>query len=202
MLISNFGKKILQIGLGVGVPAVTTFALLSRPLSAMAASPSSIYDFTAKDIDGNDVSLSKYAGHVCIIVNVASKWGKTAVNYKQLVALQKEYAEAAGLRILAFPCNQFGSQEPGTDAEIKAFATNKGVEFDKGFDFFSKIDVNGSNAHPLWDYLKKKQGGTLTNAIKWNFSKFVIDKEGQPVARFSPMDDPIPKVEESIKKFF
>jgi len=73
MLISNFGKKILQIGLGVGVPAVTTFALLSRPLSAMAASPSSIYDFTAKDIDGNDVSLSKYAGHVCIIVNVASK---------------------------------------------------------------------------------------------------------------------------------
>lgn len=202
MLISNFGKKILQIGLGVGVPAVTTFALLSRPLSAMAASPSSIYDFTAKDIDGNDVSLSKYAGHVCIIVNVASKWGKTAVNYKQLVALQKEYAEAAGLRILAFPCNQFGSQEPGTDAEIKAFATNKGVELDKGFDFFSKIDVNGSNAHPLWDYLKKKQGGTLTNAIKWNFSKFVIDKEGQPVARFSPMDDPIPKVEESIKKFF
>jgi len=201
MLISNFGKKILQIGLGVGVPAVTTFALLSRPLSAMAASPSSIYDFTAKDIDGNDVSLSKYAGHVCIIVNVASKWGKTAVNYKQLVALQKEYAEAAGLRILAFPCNQFGSQEPGTDAEIKAFAANKGVEFDKGFDFFSKIDVNGSNAHPLWDYLKKKQGGTLTNAIKWNFSKFVIDKQGQPVARFSPMDDPIPKVEESIKKF-
>merc|ERR1712062_695977 len=73
MLISNFGKKILQIGLGVGVPTVATFALLSRPLSAMAASPSSIYDFTAKDIDGNDVSLSKYAGHVCIIVNVASK---------------------------------------------------------------------------------------------------------------------------------
>jgi len=202
MLISNFGKKILQIGLGVGVPTVTSFALLSRPLSAMAASPSSIYDFTAKDIDGNEVSLSKYAGHVCIIVNVASKWGKTPVNYKQLVALQKEYAEAAGLRILAFPCNQFGSQEPGTDAEIKAFAENKGVEFDKGFDFFSKIDVNGSNAHPLWNYLKKKQGGTLTNAIKWNFSKFVIDKEGQPVARFSPMDDPIPKVEESIKKFF
>jgi len=202
MLISNFGKKILQVGLGVGVPTVTSFALLSKPLSAMAASPSSIYDFTAKDIDGNEVSLSKYAGHVCIIVNVASKWGKTPVNYKQLVALQKEYAEAAGLRILAFPCNQFGSQEPGTDAEIKAFAEHKGVEFDKGFDFFSKIDVNGSNAHPLWNYLKKKQGGTLTNAIKWNFSKFVIDKEGQPVARFSPMDDPIPKVEESIKKFF
>ena len=111
-----------------------------------------------------------------------------------------QYAEADGLRILAFPCNQFGSQEPGTNEEIKAFAAAKGVEFGKGFDFFAKIDVNGKNAHPLWDYLKKKQGGTLTDAIKWNFSKFVIDKEGQPVARFSPMDDPIPKVEEAIKK--
>ena len=111
-----------------------------------------------------------------------------------------QYAEVDGLRILAFPCNQFGSQEPGTNEEIKAFAAAKGVEFGKGFDFFAKIDVNGKNAHPLWDYLKKKQGGTLTDAIKWNFSKFVIDKEGQPVARFSPMDDPIPKVEEAIKK--
>ena len=117
-----------------------------------------------------------------------------------MVALQKKYAETDGLRILAFPSNQFASEEPGTNEEIKAFAAAKGVEFDKGFDFFAKIDVNGKNAHPLWDYLKKKQGGTLTDAIKWNFSKFVIDKEGQPVARFSPMDDPIPKVEEAIKK--
>ena len=112
-----------------------------------------------------------------------------------------KYAEAEGLRILAFPCNQFGNQEPGTDAEIKVFAEKKGVVWDKGFDFFSKIDVNGNNAHPLYNYLKKKQGGTLTNAIKWNFTKFVVDKEGQAVARFSPMDDPIPKVEESIKKY-
>ena len=103
---------------------------------------------------------------------------------------------------MAFPCNQFGSQEPGTDAEIKAFAASKGVEFDKGFDFFSKIDVNGKNATPLWDYLKKKQGGTLIDAIKWNFTKFVVDKEGQPVARFGPTDDPIPKVEEAVKKLF
>ena len=106
------------------------------------------------------------------------------------------------MRILAFPCNQFGSQEPGTDAEIKAFAENHGVEFGKGFDFFSKIDVNGKNAHPLWDYLKSKQGGTLGDFIKWNFTKFVVDKEGQPVARFAPTDDPIPKVEEAVKKLF
>ena len=99
-----------------------------------------------------------------------------------------QYAEAEGLRILAFPCNQFGSQEPGTDAEIKAFAESKGVEFGKGFDFYSKIDVNGDNAHPLWNFLKDKQGGLLGKGIKWNFTKFVVDKEGQPVARFGPMD--------------
>ena len=176
----------------------------ARPLSAMteASSPKSIYDFTAKNIDGNIVSLSKYAGHVCIIVNVASKWGKTDVNYKQLVALQQKYAEAEGLRILAFPCNQFARQEPESNLEIQEFATNKGVLFDQGFDFFSKIDVNGSNAHPLWDYLKKNQTGTITNGIKWNFSKFVINKEGKPVARFSPLENPIPKIEECIKKLF
>ena len=136
--------------------------------------------------------------HHCLVMHVLNI---VAVVFSFRI-LPLQYAEAEGLRILAFPCNQFGSQEPGTDAEIKEFAANKGVEFNKGFDFFSKIDVNGSNAHPLWEYMKKKQTGTLTNAIKWNFSKFVIDKEGQPVARFSPMDDPIPKVEEAIKKYF
>jgi len=158
----------------------------------------SIYDFTAKDIDGNEVSLSKYKGHVCVIVNVASKWGKTDVNYKQLVEMYNEHSETAGLRILGFPCNQFGGQEPGSDEDVKKFATEK---YNVTFDMFSKINVNGGDAHPLWVYLKDKQGGFMLNAIKWNFTKFVIDKEGQPKARFGPTDDPKPKVEDEVKKY-
>ena len=100
------------------------------------------------------------------------------------------------LAILAFPCNQFGAQEPGTNAEIKKFAEGFGVKFD----MFEKIDVNGSKAHPLWVFLKEKQGGLFGVGIKWNFTKFVIDKNGNPVARLGPMDDPIPKVEDEIKK--
>jgi len=137
-------------------------------------------------------------GHVCIIVNVASKWGKTDVNYRQLVELYTKYSEADGLRILGFPCNQFGGQEPGTEQEIKEFAAKYNVTFD----MFSKINVNGGSTHPLWAFLKEKQAGFLMNAIKWNFTKFVVDKEGKPVARIGPKDDPIPKVEEEIKKYF
>lgn len=112
--------------------------------------------------------------------------------------MYKTHSEADGLRILAFPCNQFGYQEPGTSEEIKQFVSRYGVEFD----MFGKLDVNGSNAHPLFNYLKEKQAGTLFNFIKWNFTKFVIDKEGQPVARFSPGDDPIPKVVDMCKTLF
>uniref|UniRef100_A0A8V1AGW9 Glutathione peroxidase n=1 Tax=Gallus gallus TaxID=9031 RepID=A0A8V1AGW9_CHICK len=148
-------------------------------------SATSIYDFHARDIDGRDVSLEQ--GFVCIITNVASKCGKTAVNYTQLVDLHARYAEK-GLRILAFPCNQFGKQEPGDDAQIKAFAEGYGVKFD----MFSKIEVNGDGAHPLWKWLKEqpKGRGTLGNAIKWNFTKFLINREGQVVKRYSPMEDP------------
>ena len=106
---------------------------------------------------------------------------------------------AEGLRILAFPCNQFGYQEPGTSEDIKNFATSK---YNVEFDMFEKVNVNGSEAHPLFNYLKEKQAGTMFNFIKWNFTKFVIDKEGQPVARFSPGDDPMPKVLDMCKKLF
>ena len=109
--------------------------------------------------------------------------------------LHKKYSETGiKLAILAFPCNQFGSQEPGTNKEIKKFAEGYGVKFD----MFEKVDENGKNAHPLWVYLKEQEGGFLGSSIKWNFTKFVINKEGKPVARLGPMDDPIPKVEKEI----
>uniref|UniRef100_A0A3Q2DD15 phospholipid-hydroperoxide glutathione peroxidase n=1 Tax=Cyprinodon variegatus TaxID=28743 RepID=A0A3Q2DD15_CYPVA len=139
-------------------------------------SAKSIYEFSAKDIDGGDVSLEKYRGYVCIIVN-----------YTQLAEMHAKYAEK-GLRILAFPCNQFGGQEPGTDAEIKEFAKGYNAEFD----LFSKIDVNGDSAHPLWKWMKAqpKGKGFLSNNIKWNFTKFLINKEGEVVKRYGPNEDP------------
>jgi len=118
----------------------------------------------------------------------------TDKNYTQLQALHDELAEEKGLRILAFPCNQFGSQEPGTNEEIKTFATTK---YNVKFDMFAKINVNGSNADPLWNYLKEKQKGTLGNFIKWNFSKFLVDKNGQPVKRYAPNVEPF-----TVKKDF
>ncbi|XP_043495695.1 probable phospholipid hydroperoxide glutathione peroxidase [Polistes fuscatus] len=144
-------------------------------------SPTSVYDFHALDIHGNDVDLNKYRGHVLIIVNVASNCGLTDTNYKQLQQLYEKY-ENSGLRILAFPCNQFGGQEPGTSQEILNFVKKYNVTFD----MFEKVDVNGDNAHPLWKWLTNL-GGT----IKWNFTKFVINKEGKVVARFSPNDEPL-----------
>nr|CAI5832885.1 unnamed protein product [Callosobruchus analis] len=146
----------------------------------------SIYEFTCKDIKGNDVSLEKYRGHVCIIVNVASQCGYTKNHYAELGELYDQYADSKGLRILAFPCNQFANEEPGTSEEICQFVQTKNVKFD----MFEKVNVNGSDAHPLWKYLKHKQGGTLGDFIKWNFTKFIIDKDGQPVERHGPSTSP------------
>jgi len=159
---------------------------------------SSAYDFSFMDIDGESQSMSKYKGHVLIVVNVASKWGKTPVNYTQLTALHEQYEATKGLRVLGFPCNQFGSQEPGTESEIKAFAHDK---YNVRWDLASKINVNGDHAHPLWQYMKSKQGGTLGNFIKWNFTKFVIDKSGNVVARYGPTTDP-KDMEKDLLKYF
>jgi len=117
------------------------------------------------------------------------------VNYQQLVSLHEKYgAEAGGFAVLAFPCNQFGAQEPGSAAEIRKFADGYNVKFD----MFDKVDVNGKNAHPVWTYLKSKQGGLLGDSIKWNFTKFLVDAKGQPIKRYGPMDDPIPKLEKDL----
>lgn len=146
----------------------------------------SVYDFEVKDIEGNTIKLDKYKGQVLIIVNVASYCGYTEGHYTGLNKLYEKYHDK-GLDILAFPCNQFGYQEPGTDEEICTFAKSKEAKFD----MFAKINVNGNDAHPLFNYLKQKQHGTLGDFIKWNFTKFIIDKHGQPVMRYGPNVDPL-----------
>jgi len=118
--------------------------------------------------------------------------------YPQLQELYEKYGESKGLRILAFPSNQFANQEPWPEPEIKEFVER---EFNVTFDMYSKINVNGDDAHPLWKYLKKKQGGTLGNFIKWNYTKFLIDKEGQPVKRYAPNVEPKDMVAD-LEKYF
>ena len=142
----------------------------------------SVYDFEAERLDGTRAPLSDFRGQVLLIVNTASKCGFTP-QYSTLEALYKEYQDR-GLSVLAFPCNQFGRQEPGSAAEIGAFChTNYGITFP----VFAKIEVNGSGAHPLYQYLKNEKRGLFgTRTIKWNFTKFLIDRAGNAVARFAP----------------
>ncbi|KAL0329999.1 UNVERIFIED_CONTAM: putative glutathione peroxidase 2 [Sesamum radiatum] len=154
----------------------------------MAAEPSkSIYDFTVKDIHGNDVPLSNYQGKVLLIVNVASKCGLTQSNYKELNVLYEKYKDQ-GFEILAFPCNQFASQEPGTNEEIQETVCTR---FKAEFPIFEKIDVNGKNTAPLYKFLKSEKGGVLVDAIKWNFTKFLVNKEGKVVQRYAPTTSPL-----------
>ena len=146
----------------------------------------SVYDFTANTLDGRPVSLADYRGKVLLIVNTASKCGFTP-QYTGLEALHKTYADK-GLEVLGFPCNQFGAQEPGDAAEIANFCS---LTYDVSFPMFAKIEVNGPEAHPLYQYLKKAKKGVLgSEGIKWNFTKFLIDKHGEVVARYAPTDKP------------
>jgi glutathione peroxidase len=146
----------------------------------------SIYDFTAKSLQGKDVPLSDFKDKVLLIVNTASKCGFTP-QYAGLESLY-EKLNAKGLAILGFPCNQFGQQEPGGPEEIGAFCQmNYGVSFP----MFDKIDVNGPKAHPLYQYLKDEQPGVLgTKNIKWNFTKFLVDRQARVVRRYAPGDRP------------
>ncbi|VVB03237.1 unnamed protein product [Arabis nemorensis] len=148
-----------------------------------------------QDIEGNDVSLSQFTGKVLLIVNVASKCGLTHGNYKELNILYAKY-KAKGFEILAFPCNQFGSQEPGTDAEIKETVC---TTFKAEFPVFGKIEVNGNNAAPLYKFLKEQKGGLFGDSIKWNFAKFLVDKQGNVVDRYAPTTSPL-EIEKDIEK--
>ncbi|MFZ2031282.1 MAG: glutathione peroxidase [Vitreimonas sp.] len=145
-----------------------------------------VYDFTARDIDGKERSLSEFRGKLLLIVNVASQCGFTP-QYKGLEELHRIYADK-GVEVLGFPCNQFGKQEPGNADEIKSFCS---LTYDVTFPLFAKIDVNGPRAHPLYQYLEREKRGFLgTKTIKWNFTKFLVGRDGQVLGRFAPTFTP------------
>jgi glutathione peroxidase len=145
-----------------------------------------IYDFSATTLEGEERRLDTYRGRVLLIVNVASKCGFTP-QYRGLEALWRQYGER-GLTVLGFPCDQFGHQEPGDAAEIRSFCT---LNYEVSFPLFAKIEVNGERAHPLYRYLKTEQKGLLgSEAIKWNFTKFLVDRQGRVVQRYASTDTP------------
>lgn len=149
-----------------------------------------IYDFSATSLAGDDVPLKRFEGQVLLIVNTASACGFTP-QYKGLEALQQQFGPR-GFSVLGFPCNQFGNQEPGDAGQIAQFCSlNYGVSFP----MFAKIDVNGGQAHPLYQYLRSEKSGLLGSSIKWNFTKFLVDRAGKVVARHAPTTTP-----EALKK--
>lgn len=145
-----------------------------------------VYEYQAKNIKGEEVSLENYKDQVLLIVNTASKCGFTP-QYTQLQEVYEQYKEK-GLTVLGFPCNQFGSQEPGNEAEIAEFCS---LNFGVTFPMFAKVDVNGENAHPLFKYLEEEAPGIMgSKAIKWNFTKFLVDRNGNVVDRYAPNTAP------------
>ncbi len=153
------------------------------------------YDFTARDIDGKETSLSEYKGKAMLVVNTASKCGFTP-QYTGLEKLSREFKDQ-GLVVLGFPCDQFGHQEPGDEAEIKNFCS---LTYDVSFPMFAKVDVNGPKAHPLFQWLKAEKSGLLgLEGIKWNFTKFLVGKDGTVLKRYAPTDTP-EKIGKDLKK--
>ncbi len=169
--------------------------ILSLSILIAKENKMSIYDFNVKDIKDNDISMSKYKNKVLLIVNVASKCGFTG-QYEGLENLYQKYKDE-DFMILGFPSNQFSNQEPGTNKEIQEFCT---LTYGVDFDMFAKVDVNGENEIPLYTYLKKEASGILgTESIKWNFTKFLVNKEGKVVDRFGSTTKP-KDIEDDIKK--
>ena len=145
-----------------------------------------VHDFKARTLDGTERPLADWRGKLLLIVNVASRCGLTP-QYTGLEALQRKYA-ARGFEVLGFPCNQFGGQEPGTPEEIRDFCSTR---YDVSFPLFAKVEVNGDGADPLWKHLKSERPGLLgSEAIKWNFTKFLVDRDGKVVKRYAPTDEP------------
>ena len=151
------------------------------------------YDFSARDLDGKEHSLAEFRGKPMLVVNTASKCGFTP-QYTGLEKLYRDYGDK-GLVVLGFPCDQFGHQEPGDADEIRNFCS---LNYDVSFPLFEKIEVNGAKAHPLWQWLKKEKPGLLgMEAIKWNFTKFLVDRGGKVVKRYAPTDTP-EKIEKDL----
>ncbi|XP_022845506.1 probable glutathione peroxidase 8 [Olea europaea var. sylvestris] len=157
--------------------------------------PASVFDFTVKDANGNNVDLSMYKGKILLIVNVASKCGMTNSNYTELNQLYEKYKDQ-GLEILAFPCNQFGEEEPGSNEQIVDFVCSR---FKSEFPVFGKIEVNGDNAAPLYKFLKLGKWGIFGDEIQWNFAKFLVDKNGQAVDRYYPTTSSL-TIERDVRK--
>lgn len=157
----------------------------------------SVLDFTVKDIDGRDVGLSRYAGRVLLIVNVASECGLTDRNYRKLQPLHEEYHQQ-GLAVLAFPANNFGSQEPGSNEQIKKFCTTR---YQVGFDLFARVSVIGPDKCPLYAYLTEQTDEQVRGKVEWNFQKYLVGRDGTVVAKFHPRVDPDdPKLVEALEK--
>jgi glutathione peroxidase len=155
---------------------------------------SGLANFSARAIDGSDVDLASYAGEVVLVVNTASQCGFTP-QYQGLQQLHDEYA-GQGFAVLGFPCDQFGGQEPGEDAEIAGFCERN---FGVTFPLFSKVDVNGEHAHPVFQWLRSQKGGVLGTKIKWNFTKFLIGRDGEVLGRYAPTTKPA-KIAGDIEK--
>lgn len=188
----------ITIGIATILAAGLTMAFADDApgTSAGASQPDSIYDIDVETIDGKTIKLDEYKGDVLLIVNVASKCGLTDRNYKALEPLYRKYKDK-GFRILAFPANDFLSQEPGTHDQIKAFCK----KYDVSFDLFAKVHVKGDEQCPLYKRLTEHPNPEIAGPVEWNFQKYLVDRTGQVIAKFSPKTDPDnPKLVEAIEK--
>jgi len=178
-----------------------TLARAEEPKKSEEVKKKTVHEFTVRDIDGKDVSLSKYAGDVLLIVNVASECGYTDVHYRELEPMYRKYKDQ-GFRVLAFPSDDFGQQEPGTAEQIKSFCKSK---YDVSFDLFEKVAVKGEKKCPLYKYLTEHPDPAVAGEVKWNFQKYLVGRDGKVLSKFetkTPPSDPkvVAAVEEALKQ--